>query len=565
MAPPGVLVVGAGPVGLTAACELLRRGIEARIVDCAPARTEHSRALAVQARTLEVLDAMGIAERFVAAGTKLHGLNVYADGARIVHVDFDDIDSPFPYVLSLPQSDTERILGERLTELGGRVEREVTLTALAQDSGAVSATLTDASGRTEHERFAWLVGCDGSHSAVRHALGLTFDGAPYGESFVLGDAHLTWELPGDEMHAFIGPAGPLAAFPLPHGRWRLVAEVRNECRTPEGSGLERTAAVDPPTLDDFERLLRERGAPAARLRDAGWLAAFGIHRRIVPRLREGRVFLAGDAAHIHSPAGGQGMNTGMQDAYNLAWKLSLVSAGAGREALLDSYDAERRPIAAATLVATDVATRVVTMRHPVARELRDGLGALLSSIDAVQKRILAQSSELAVSYRASSIVDEHRSSVARATVGKRVGEQPTLADWVGFAGAPHPGDRAPDVVIDPATTLFALLRHTRSTLLLFDGAAPTAEGYRNLLDVAARTGERWGAHVETWIVVPRRMPPNELSGFDRVLLDPKGALHRRYGAGSECVYVIRPDGYVGFRSQPAAWRPLQEHLSMILV
>jgi 2-polyprenyl-6-methoxyphenol hydroxylase-like FAD-dependent oxidoreductase len=496
-----------------------------------------------------MLDAMGIAERFIAAGSKLHGVNAYADGKRIVHVDFDDIDSPFPFVLCLPQSETERILGARLTELGGHVEREVILTALAQDAEGVTVTLAKAGGGTESARFEWLVGCDGAHSATRHALGLSFDGVPYEESFVLGDASVAWELPNDEIHAFIGPHGPLAAFPLPHGRWRLVAE----------------ATIANPTLDDFERLLRERGAPPAALREAGWLTAFRIHRRIVPSFREGRVFLAGDAAHIHSPAGGQGMNIGMQDAYNLAWKLSLVAAGAGREALLSSYDPERRPIAAATLAATDVATKVVTMRHPVARELRNRLGALLSSLDVVQKRILAQSSEIAVGYRTSPIVDEYRSSVARATVGKRVGEQPTLADWVGFAGAPHPGDRAPDVAIDHAMTLFTLLRHPRSTLLLFDGAAPTAEGYANLADIAARTRERYRGCIDAWIVVPRRTAPKELDGFDGVLLDPKGSLHRRYGAGSECLYVIRPDGYIGFRSQPAAWRALDEHLSMILV
>jgi 2-polyprenyl-6-methoxyphenol hydroxylase-like FAD-dependent oxidoreductase len=532
-----------------AACELLRRGVDVRIVDSAPTPTQTSKAIAVQARTLEALDAMGIADRFVAAGWKLHGANVYADGARIVHIDFDDVDSPFPFVLSLPQSESERILAERLGELGGRVEREVTLTGLAQDPDGVTATLIDGAGTTESTRVPWVIGCDGAHSVVRHAVGLPFEGLAYEESFVLADARVVWDLPSDEMHAFIGPDGAIAAFPMPHRRWRLVAE----------------APISNLTAEDFTRLLRERGAPAAELRDPGWIAGFRIHRRIVPRYREGRVFVAGDAAHIHSPAGGQGMNTGMQDAYNLAWKLSLVATGAGREILLDSYDAERRPIAAATLVATDVATKVVTLRHPLARELRNRLGALLSTLDVVQRRILAQSSEIAVGYRASPIVDELRSSVARATVGMRVGERPTLADWVGFAGAPHPGDRAPDVAVDDEATLFALLRHPRSTLLLFDGAAPTPEGYANLADIAARARQRWSAHIDPWIVVPRRAPPKELQGNDRLLLDPKGALHRRYGAGSECLYVIRPDGYVGFRSQPATWHAVETHLSAILV
>jgi 2-polyprenyl-6-methoxyphenol hydroxylase-like FAD-dependent oxidoreductase len=545
-----VLVVGAGPVGLTLGCELRRRGvIETRVVDACAAATDKSKALGVQARTLEVLDNMELADRFVNAGRKIHGLNVYSGPDRIVHVSLDDIDSPYSYTLALPQADTERLLGERLVELGGRVERETTLKALAQDADGVTATLERPGQPPEEVRVEWLVGCDGSHSGVRKALGLPFDGIPYEEAFILTDARVAWELPDDEAHIFIGADGMVAAFPMPKGRWRFVAE----------------ADVAEPTLDDFARLLRERGSPKVQLSDAGWLAPFRIHRRIVPRYREGRVFLAGDAAHIHSPAGGQGMNTGMQDAHNLAWKLALVVSGHGRDALLESYDAERRPVAASTLRGTDLATKVVTLRHPVAREVRDRLAGLLTSIEVVQKKILAHTSEIAVGYRGSPIVDERRGSVARATVGVRVGEGPTLADWVGFAGAPHPGDRAPDVAVDDDTTVLGLLRHTRSTLFLFDGAAPTPEGYANLSGIARRVAERWGAQVESWIVVPRRSRPPELAAGDRVLLDPKGSLHRRYGAGSECLYLVRPDGYVGFRSQPASWGALAEHLEGLLV
>jgi 2-polyprenyl-6-methoxyphenol hydroxylase-like FAD-dependent oxidoreductase len=543
-----VLIVGAGPVGLTAACELLRRGVAVRIVDACVTPTDKSKALGVQARTLEALDAMGIADRFVDAGRKIHGMNVYADGARIVHVSLDDIDSPYSYTLALPQAETERLLAERLAELGGRVEREVKLATLAQDEAGVTATLECPGGSSETERVAWLLGCDGAHSTTRHALGLSFEGLPYEESFVLADVRIGWALPDDEAHAFLAPDGVIAAFPLPRGRWRLVGE----------------ASLPEPSVEDVARLLRERGAPEADVHDAGWVAPFRIHRRIVPRYRVGRVFVAGDAAHIHSPIGGQGMNTGMQDAYNLGWKLALVIAGAGRDALLDSYDAERRPVAASTLVGTDLAMKMVTLRHPVARETRNLLAGLLSSLEVVQKRLLATASEIAVGYRGSPIVDEQRSSVARATVDRRVGEQPTLADWMSFGAGPHPGDRAPDVSIEDTRTLFSLLRHNGSTLLLFDGAAPTPAGYANLVDIARRASQRWSAHVVPWIVVPRRARPPELADAEHVLLDPRGALHRRYGAGSECLYVLRPDGYVGFRNQPASWNALEEHLASLL-
>jgi hypothetical protein len=355
-------------------------------------------------------------------------------------------------------------------------------------------------------------------------------------------------LPEDETHAFLSPGGVIVALPLPgEGRWRLISDV----------------GIAEPSIDDFARLLRERGAPEAKLSDGGWMTPFRIHRRIVPHYRVGRAFVAGDAAHIHSPVGGQGMNTGIQDGLNLAWKLALVESGAARPELLDSYDAERRPVAASTLFATDLATRAVTLRNPIAREVRNRLAMVISGLEVVQKRLLAQASEIAIGYRDSPIVDEHRAPVVRATVGKRVGELPTLTDWLDFGGAPHPGDRAPDVVSDDGTSLFALLRHPRSTLLLFDGSAATPEGYANLAAIARKVRERWGNHVESWIVVPRKDRPPELAGEERVLLDVRGVMHHRYGAGSECLYLVRPDGYVGFRSQPASSRALEEHLGMI--
>jgi 2-polyprenyl-6-methoxyphenol hydroxylase-like FAD-dependent oxidoreductase len=548
MTSASVLVVGAGPVGLTLACELQLRDVAVRIIDAAPAPTDKSKAIGVHARTLEALDTMGIAARFVAAGRKVHGINAYADGARIVHVSLDDIDSPYSYVLSVPQSDTERLLTGRLREFGADIERDVRLAGLSQDAEGVTATLIHESGKLEITRVGWLVGCDGPHSAVRHALGVPFEGVEYEEEFVLGDMRIDWALPDDEGHAFLSPNGGVLALPMPRGRWRVIAE---------GSLAE-------PTVDHFADLLWRSGAIDFELRDPGWMSSFHIHRRVVPRYRVGRVFLAGDAAHIHSPVGGQGMNTGMQDAFNLGWKLALVEAGAGRDTLLESYDAERRPVAEGTIEGTDLATKVVTLRHPIARGVRNRLAGLLSGLEVIQKRILAQASETAVGYRASPIVDEATTSLARATVGKRVGEGPTLADWVEFGSAPHPGDHAPDVPIDGEKTLFDLIRHTRSTLLLFDGAAPTPEGYANLTDIARRVRERWDAHVAVWIVVPRRAIPPQLEGEKDVLLDPRGALHRRYGSGSETLYLIRPDGYVGFRSQPATWKALEEHLSLIL-
>jgi 2-polyprenyl-6-methoxyphenol hydroxylase-like FAD-dependent oxidoreductase len=543
-----VLVVGAGPVGLTMACELRRHGVACRVVERLDVPTDKSKALGVHARTLECLTFAGIADRFVAAGNKMHGTNVYADGKRVAHVSFDDIASRYPYVLLLAQNETERLLAERLAELGGAVERGTELTGFTQDDDCVTATLARAGGKAETARFAWVVGCDGAHSAVRKSLGLPFEGVPYEESFALGDLRVDWSVPDDEVHAYLSAEGGVVCFPFGRdGRWRVIAE----CDAKE------------PTVEDFERLLRARGAPSAKLSEPRWLASFRIHRRIVPRYRSGRAFVAGDAAHIHSPIGGQGMNTGMQDAINLAWKIALVQTGAASPRLLDSYDTERRPVAAQTLSGTDMATRALTLRNPVAREIRDRVMTLLSGLELVQRRMLTTASEIGVGYRSSPIVAERRAPLGRATVGKRVGEQPTVGDWLDFGAGPRAGDRVPDVAVEGERCLFDLLCHTKHTLLLFDGAAATPEGYRSLAAIARRVGERRSPGIDAWIVVPRAERPRELAE-ERVVLDPQGALHACFGAGAECLYLVRPDGYVGFRSQPADGEALEAYLTRLM-
>jgi 2-polyprenyl-6-methoxyphenol hydroxylase-like FAD-dependent oxidoreductase len=531
-----VLVVGAGPTGLTMAGELARHGASCRVVDELEKPTDKSKALGVHARTLEIFDGMGIVAAAVAAGRPMHGTNIYADGKRIAHLGFDELDTPYPFVLSLAQDETERLLAERAARLGVKVERKKKLVSLAQDDAGVTATFEGG----ETARAAFLVGCDGAHSAVRKALGLSFEGSAYEEGFVLGDVDLDVRFPDDEIHVFFSPEGVLACFPMKgEHRWRLIAEAPD--------------APAEPSLEWFSDLVRRRAGPEPKLLGARWRAAFRIHRRMVPSYRGGRVFVAGDAAHVHSPVGGLGMNTGIQDAYNLAWKLALVASGAARPPLLDSYDVERRPIAAATLSDTDLATRAITLRSPVAREIRNRVVSLLTSIDLVQRQMVKTASQMGLSYRASPIVREDRLPLAFATVtANRDQELPSVADWLDFGSAPHAGDRAPDVAFgDGGRRVFDLLRGTRHQLLLFDGAAATVEGYVRLDNIARRVRERHGAFVDAHVIVPRADKPPELGWDGSILFDTDGALHRRYGAGAECLYLVRPDGYVAYRAQPA--------------
>jgi 2-polyprenyl-6-methoxyphenol hydroxylase-like FAD-dependent oxidoreductase len=551
------LVVGAGPVGLMMAGELARHGLSCRIVDQGEGPSTTSKALGVHSRTLEVFEAVGALDEALARGLRIHANNVYAGGKRLLHVDLGELDAPYPMVLDLPQSDTEAILERLAGTRGITVERRTRLTALTEDEGGVRATLD---GGREEVRARWILGCDGAHSAVRHALGLGFEGAPYDDVWLAADVAIDWTLADDELHAFLSPEGALVVFPLPSpSRARIIYDLPGNAAPPDRAA----PPVPAPTIEEVQRVLEARTGLRATVSDPRWLVGFRIHRRIASAFRKGRAFLAGDAAHIHSPVGGQGMNTGLQDAYNLAWKLALVTRGAARPGLLDSYEAERRPVAAATVQGTDLATQLVTLRHPAARWARDRLAEVLAGVEVVQQRAMRAATQVAIGYRKSPIVAEHRGSLIAARLGLGGPEQPSFGEWLDFGAAPRPGDRAPDARYDGDRRLFELLRGTAHSLLLFDGAAATPAGYRALTAIADRVRQRLGAHVTPHIIVPRTTRPAALAWDGSVVLDPEGALHRRYGAGSECLYLIRPDGYVAFRSQPADAAALDAYLASL--
>ncbi len=547
-----VLIAGAGPTGLSLACALARQGIVCRVVEKQSEPAGGSRAIAVHARTLEMLDSIDVAETLISRGRRLYGTNGYADGERIVHVAFDELDSPYPFVLVVPQSDTERVLAARAQSLGVKIDRGATLDAVTHDPLGVDAVITHANGRIESAHAAYLVGCDGEHSAVRKAVGVAFEGHAYEEHFALADVRMRWDLPSDETHVFFSYEGPFGAFPLlGENRWRIVAATRDVATPFDATTLETT--------------VKTRTGLRASVEEVTWTAPFQSHRRLASSFREGRVFLAGDSAHIHSPIGGQGMNTGIQDAFNLAWKLALVQRGRGRPRLLESYAAERRPVAALTIAGTDLATRVVTLRSVLAREIRDHVATYLSSLETVQARMVASASETAVHYRGSPIVDEFRTSVARSKfLADRSNERPSMADWVEFSEAPAPGERARDAALMNGDRLFEWVHGPHHLLALFDGAAATAAGYRNFVAIADAVRAKFGDRVLTRMIVPAHERPEILPDDDTVWLDPGGVLHRLYGAGSECLFFFRPDGYVGFRSQPAAGDPLLDYLDSVL-
>ena len=406
------LIVGAGPVGLTLACELTRYRIPVRIVDKAAQRTDKSKALVLWSRTLELLDRGDTgAAPFVEAGFKVHGVNIVAaDGAVVGHVRMDSVPSPYSYALMLPQSDTERLLEERLQRLGVSVERSTEATALKIGADGVEATLRRAGGREDTIHADWLAGCDGAHSIVRHTLGAPFSGETMYSDWILADTHMKgYPFPDTEAAVYWAREGVLPIFSIAPGRYRIIANI-----PPSGEEHPRD-----PTLEEIAAIVEQRGPKGVKLFDPIWLSGFRINSRKVANYRSGRAFLTGDAAHVHSPAGGEGMNTGMQDAFNLAWKLALAIHGTCGEALLDTYSPERSGVGDEVLKNTARLTAIGTLRNPIAEELRNIVGRVALGLVPVQQAFADQMSQVSVGYPESPMNGPRHGSL-RPTPGQRM-------------------------------------------------------------------------------------------------------------------------------------------------
>jgi len=486
---PVCLIVGAGPVGLTLALELTRYGVPIRLIDQAAHRTETSKALVVWARTLELLDRARCAQPFLAAGMRVTVATIHGGGAPIARIDLDAVPSPYPFALMLPQSETERLLEEQLRALGVLVERSTALTAVSQDGDHVHAGLRHADGRDEACQIPWVIGCDGAHSVVRHQLGMTFTGSTQPSDWDLADVHLSGlGASSAEISIFWHADGVLAIFPIAPGRYRVIADVgtaSDESRRPA------------PTLDEIRGLVARRGPPGIEVTDPIWLSSFRINERKVAQYRSGRVFVAGDAAHVHSPAGGQGMNTGMQDAFNLAWKLALVVRGtAAAEPLLDSYSGERSAVGDQVLADAGRMTAIATLDGPIMQFLRNHIGGMVFGLSAVRHAMAVQFSELSIGYPHSPL---------------------TVPGYK--APGPGPGERAPVIA----------------------GAAPVGSGPMPCFSLSARPSPAIAD-------LQRRFPD-----LIAATLYPASADHG--------IWLIRPDGYIAVVASDHDVTPIAHYLA----
>jgi 2-polyprenyl-6-methoxyphenol hydroxylase-like FAD-dependent oxidoreductase len=522
-----VLIVGAGPTGLALAAQLQRFGVSLRVVDAAADRVHESRALAIQPRTLEVLRPLGVERELVARGNPTIRLRITA-GGRVAQAPLFDIgadDTAFPFLLFLSQAETEEVLVEHLAARGVTVERGVTFESYEREGDNLRCVLRRPDGTLETMGTRFLVGCDGARSAVREQAGIPFLGGRYPQTFLLADLAADGLEPGT-VNAYLGADGPLFFFPL--GRpapWRLIT-MRSSPDTAEGL-----------TLAEIQRSTDAATGGRVQVHEPVWTSVFRIQHRAAARYRTGPVLVAGDAAHVHSPAGAQGMNTGIQDAINLGWKLAVACRG-GPDALLDSYDAERRPVGAFVLRFTDRAFTVATSTHPLIRMVR---GRLVPRVLPLALRFrtgrrlaFRTVSQLGISYRHSPLTEQIRN--------RRRG--------------PQPGDRLPDALVQKDGREIWLQEALSAPTFHLLLCGPVGSWKPGTVDDLRRRHEP----LLTVTYLARSADPGPSNGGDH-LADPSAAAFARLAVRGVAQFLIRPDGHLGYRSARVDVDDVDEYLA----
>lgn len=560
-----VLIVGAGPTGLAAAMSLARAHVPVRLIDRAPEPARHSRAIGIQARTLELFEQHRVVEPFLELGHRARVANLYSNGQRRARLDFDPLQTRYPYLLFLDQTVTERILAAHLESFGVKVERGVELVEFSQGSAGVHATLRRADGHTETLRPSYMVAADGAHSTIRHRLGMSFMGRSFEQTFLLADVSAETEWPDDEFHLFASGEGLVGLFPLGKGWYRLIAD-----HTPAGvSATQReepnagnhgqgpgAAALAAPSLDECRAVIERRVHHVVMVSELSWSSYFHVNSRMVEQLRVNRVFLAGDAAHVHSPAGAQGMNTGIQEAFNLGWKIARVLAHGAPDRLLDTYHTERHPIERDVLRQTSFVTQLAVAEHGPLKLLREHVMPLLVAFGPLRDAARATVSELAIQYRRSPLTLE------------RV-----------LDGGPRAGERAPDALVhvvdgplgkapgkgcifdlhDPGCfSLFVLVEREAQAPDALDvdtnATAPLNAVDERSEPAAADSGNGDKDDVARLVSAVEGLLGETVRIWRVTDTEGEGAapLVESYGRTRPAFYLVRPDGYIAARGRPAS-------------
>jgi 2-polyprenyl-6-methoxyphenol hydroxylase-like FAD-dependent oxidoreductase len=517
-----VLIAGAGPTGMMAAIELSRFNIPVRLIEKKTEPETSSRAIGVQARTLELLEQRGLGSSLVKLGN--HGLafSLYGDGKRIWRLDFERISSKYNYLLFVSQAETENVLREALDKAGVTIERNLTFLALGQTDRdtTLTAVLQHTDGSLEQFECSYLIDAEGAHSIARGTVGLHFEGKSHVEAYALGDLHIDGDLVETDFHIFSSEHGFMSMFPMGGRRFRVMAD------NPISQQSKGTA----PSLEELQQIYDQRSHIPAKFRDMSWSSWFRINSRMVNGLQVGKVFLGGDTAHIHSPAGAQGMNTGMQDMINLCWKLALVMKGRAKPELLETYSKERIPVIQNVLKKTEATNDAIASQNRLFRSLFNHIAPWLVGMENVQYNAGEHMSQLALNYR----------------------ESP-LSVSVGHSGELRAGDRLPDLPVTllhsegssdtqprPAT-IFSLLNPSFFTLL-----------YCNIPD-PAKTHLEVQSAIGPWSYLMRGV---------LVTTIPE---QQKYLGDSPSIVLVRPDGYVAFTGSDTSGAKLAEYCDTWLV
>ncbi|GLV55664.1 oxygenase [Dictyobacter sp. S3.2.2.5] len=476
-------------------------------------------------------------------------MNVYAAGKHLAefHFAIHAYETPYEYPLFCSQVAVERVLTNHLAEHNVRIEWGSELLSFTQMPEHVSAQIRGSDGQEYSIDARYLVGCDGGHSRVRKLLHLPFEGLP-DETWMVVDVNLDWSLPKDSLYAFLSQEGTVVAFPFPEGkRWRLLETVVGE-KTDATS----VAARFTRKINDVYK------TEQVTVPEPLWMSTFTIQQRQVPNMRAGRCFVAGDAAHVHSPASGQGMNTGIQDAFNLAWKLALVIRGQATDNLLNSYTAEREPVASKVLHGAFTFTRVIGRDSLFKQRLRNLLLSIANTVPPlhhkVNRQITTMLSELDVAYMQSPIVaQDWRVSVPTPGKGRHANSELL------------PGKRVPDIRFGDTEehTLFALMKGTRHTALLLTGIETSAEQSISCISLIEHLRQQYDQWLQIVLITPSEQIQQQLQAYAPVLIDAQGTLHRRLGAQGQTLYLFRPDGYVGYRNQPVQVASIDAYMQQL--
>ncbi|PHR68543.1 FAD-dependent monooxygenase [Alcanivorax sp.] len=533
-----MLIVGAGPTGLALGIGLRRHGIHCCIIDRLAAPSPYSRALGLHARSLEIFEALDVLAPIRKASRRLKAVSVYGDKGFLFELDLTALKAPYPWVLSCPQSEVEAVLIDRYRMLGGELIRSAELLDFRQDGSGVQARIRQGA-EVQTFNAELLVGADGVGSTVREQLGIGFKGVDYSEHFLLAD--VPWDAPwsNDRSHGFLREEGLLLALPLPKG-WRLIMASRE---TPE----------TPLSLAPFSERLTSILGDVPDLGEPRWLSQFSVQRRLAQHYRRNRVFLAGDAAHVQSPLGAQGMNTGLADAFNLSWKLAFYLKGFGQGALLDSYEQERRPVAEKMLYGVDMLSRASLVKLPMLRRSRDSLLKLAGSRRNISSRLLRTASQLDVHYRNSPLV----TCGPEADVGWR-------------HQGPLPGDRLPDAALKSVRTghlhqLHGLLRKPVHHLLLQLSESPEHNERLVMYALSDRLGQEYRERVHLTVIAAQATADEDVprEGTTRIWRDHEGEFASAFGDQGR-LWLMRPDGHLAYRAPVSNADDLLSYLERVL-